>query len=413
MEYSDYSYSAATQAEFFRAEAELIRLGDRLVHSPTAKYMKSTLLAIDAVFAIRMSHDVDLPAVSLITAFDLIGWKYHGDVRRSVRARLPEFKFPDGSHEAAVEALHYMQTMDWVVENARPDTVVTLDTVLHLHDMLINGSTDDNRYQGFRTSFLPHKKGSDPAAIPAELSDLCCFANSEMYSPLGQASVIHHAFERIVPFDSMIDRTGLVLSFMSLFRRGLFPHGYMVPICWGASIGKEYRRKLKDSSRDLSSPEEHERFRECWAVYNAHNTYLSVAISDSFLSTAGKLRSRWRSQDLQIPANSALDRLLDLMLCMPGLSTIRASKIIGKSYGATNEAMRQLAKCGIVREIALDGRERIFICDQSAAMISEFVDNLVDLGEKAEVNSARGRGFAEAARGCEGQAAKRAHTQRW
>ena len=405
MEYSDYSYSAATQAEFFRAEAELIRLGDRLVHSPTAKYMKSTLLAIDAVFAIRMSHDVDLPAVSLITAFDLIGWKYHGDVRRSVRARLPEFKFPDGSHEAAVEALHYMQTMDWVVENARPDTVVTLDTVLHLHDMLINGSTDDNRYQGFRTSFLPHKKGSDPAAIPAELSDLCCFANSEMYSPLGQASVIHHAFERIVPFDSMIDRTGLVLSFMSLFRRGLFPHGYMVPICWGASIGKEYRRKLKDSS--------HERFRECWAVYNAHNTYLSVAISDSFLSTAGKLRSRWRSQDLQIPANSALDRLLDLMLCMPGLSTIRASKIIGKSYGATNEAMRQLAKCGIVREIALDGRERIFICDQSAAMISEFVDNLVDLGEKAEVNSARGRGFAEAARGCEGQAAKRAHTQRW
>ena len=121
----------------------------------------------------------------------------------------------------------------WVVENARPDTVVTLDAVLHLHDMLINGSTDDNRYQGFRTSFLPHKKGSDPAAIPAELSDLCCFANSEMYSPFGQASVIHHAFERMVPFDSMIDRTGLVLSFMSLFRRGLFPHGYMVPICWG------------------------------------------------------------------------------------------------------------------------------------------------------------------------------------
>ena len=301
----------------------------------------------------------------------------------------------------------------WVVENARPDTVVTLDVVLHLHDMLINGSTDDNRYQGFRTSFLPHKKGSDPAAILAELSDLCCFANSEMHSPLGQASVIHHAFERMVPFDSMIDRTGLVLSFMSLFRRGLFPHGYMVPICWGASIGKEYRRKLKDSSRDLSSPEEHERFRECWAVYNAHNTYLSVAISDSFLSTAGKLRSRWRSQDLQIPANSALDRLLDLMLCMPGLSTIRASKIIGKSYGATNEAMRQLAKCGIVREIALDGRERVFICDQSAAMISEFVDNLVDLGDKAEVNSARGRGFAEVARGCEGRAAKRTHTQRW
>ena len=53
MAYSDYSYTALTQAEFFKAEAELIRFGERLAHSPSAKYLKDTLLAIDAIFAVR------------------------------------------------------------------------------------------------------------------------------------------------------------------------------------------------------------------------------------------------------------------------------------------------------------------------------------------------------------------------
>lgn len=381
MDYANYSYSAETQADFYKAEATLLRFGDKLSHSPCAKYMKGTLLTFDAIFAIRMSHDVVLPAVPLITAYDLTDWRYQGDTRKSVRARLPEFQFADKDLDLATEALHYMQTMSWVADNAQ-DTTITIDTVLRLHDMLMNGKMGANRYEGFRTSFLPHKKGSDPALIASEINDLCRFANTESYSPIGQASVIHHAFESIVPFESMIDRTGLVLAFMSLFKRGLFPHDYMVPICWGASLEKEYRKLLKDSSRNKAS-QTHEHYRECWAAYNARNTYMSVVIADSFLSATDRLRTKWRSQGFQIPNNSALDRLLDLFLCYPGVSTIRAADVIGKSYGATNEAMRQLAKAGIVREVALDGRERIFICEQSAAMITNFVENLVKVSAQA------------------------------
>ncbi len=382
MDYTNYSYTASTQADFYKAEAMLLRFGDKLSHSPCAKYMKDTLLAFDAIFAIRMSHDVVLPVVPLITAYDLTDWKYQGDTKRSVRARLPEFQFDNKDLEQATEALHYMQTMSWVADNAQ-DTTITIDTVLRLHDMLMNGKMSSNRYEGFRSSFLPHKKGSNPALIASEINDLCMFANSESYSPLGQASVIHHAFESIVPFESMIDRTGMVLAFTSMFKRGLFPHNYMVPICWGASLEKEYRKLLKDSSRNKESLQTHEHYRECWAAYNARNTYMSVVIADSFLSAADRLRNKWRSQGFQIPANSALDRLLDLFLCYPGVSTIRAADAIGKSYGATNEAMRQLAKAGIVREVALDGRERIFICEQSAAMITGFIENLVKVSDQA------------------------------
>lgn len=389
MGYSDYSYSAATQAEFYKAESALLRFGDRLVRSPCVKYMKGTFLAIDAVFATRMAHDLVLPVVPLITAFDLTDWKYHGDTERSVRARLPEFQFADDQLELATQALHYMQALEWVAETVKPDFVVGIDTVLNLHEILVNGRRADNRYHGFRSTFLPHKKGSEPYLIPAEVNELCSFVNAELFSPLGQASAIHFAFEKIVPFDSMIDRTGLVLAFTAMYKRGIFPHGYMVPICWGASVGKEYRKQLKDSSHDQTSLQAHEYFRERWAVYNAQNTFMSVVIADSFLATVSQLREKWRSRGLQIPANSAMDRLLDLFLAVPGLSTIRAAEVIGKSYGATNEAMRQLARAGIVREVALDGRERVFICEQSAKMITGFVEELVERGRKAENSGIR------------------------
>ncbi len=114
-----------------------------------------------------------------------------------------------------------------------------------------------------------------------------------------------------------------------------------------------------------------------------------MVLADSFLAEADKLRTKWRSQDLRIPAHSALDKLLDLFLGNPELSTVRAAEIIGKSYGATNEAMRQLVKVGIVREMAVDGRERIFVCRQSAAMITDFVEKLIEMGDKAELSGVR------------------------
>ena len=41
--------------------------------------------------------------------------------------------------------------------------------------------------------------------------------------------------------------------------------------------------------------------------------------------------------------------------------------------------MNQLVKAGIVTEAFLDNRERLFKCQQSAAMITDFVDELVKM----------------------------------
>ena len=102
-----------------------------------------------------------------------------------------------------------------------------------------------------------------------------------------------------------------------------------------------------------------------------------------FLAKVSKLRESWRSCGLKVPANSATDKLLDLFLAIPQLATRHAASCIGKSYGATNEAMHQLVKAGIVREVAIDNRERIFVCEQSTALIADFVNELEKMGDAA------------------------------
>ena len=92
-------------------------------------------------------------------------------------------------------------------------------------------------------------------------------------------------------------------------------------------------------------------------------------------------------------ANSALDRLLDLILANPCITVGYAADSIRKSYGATNEAMQQLIRAGIVRESVSHGRERVFVCDKSAAMMTDFVARLMKLREDAKPNEAKKGNF--------------------
>ncbi len=376
------SFSAETQAAFFKAEAEMIRFGEHAARLPYARYMRNTMLAIDAVFATRMIHDVSLPPVPLIVVFDVAEWKYGRDVERCMRENYSLFGLPDDMREATLEALYYMQALDWVSRIAKPGFEAAPDMLVRLNEMLLRGSAAAGDH-GFRKAYLPYKKGSAPKAIPQEIAELCEFCNGDFFSPLGQASVIHHAFERIVPFDSMIDRTGLLFSFMPMFRRGLFADELIVPICWGASLEKEYRKTLKNASRDDLASENHRFYKERWAAYNARNTSAAVIVANMFLSKVSRLRESWRGSGLKIPANSALDKLLDLLLAIPQLATKHAASSIGKSYGATNEALHQLVRAGIAREVAVDNRERLFVCDQSGALIADFVNDLEKVGENA------------------------------
>ena len=176
-------FSADTQAAFFSAEAEMIRFGERAAQLPHAEYLKNTLLAIDAVFAIRMVHDIALPPVPLIVLFDVASWKFDNDVERSLAMTRSMVRLPEEASDAAIEALHYMQALEWVSSIAKPGFEATLETVVRLNEILLFGVNSDERAHGFRKTYLPYKKGSVPLEIPREMRKLCEFCNGEYFSP--------------------------------------------------------------------------------------------------------------------------------------------------------------------------------------------------------------------------------------
>ncbi len=384
------SFSAKTQAAFYKAEAEMIRFAEKAEALPYAGHLRNTLLAIDAVFAVRMAHDVSLPAVPLIVAHDVAGWKYDGDMRRCIGAIGEMFHLPEGLDEVAVEAERYIHALQWTSQVAAPGFVSTPATLVQLNKMLVGdagtgkGKGKDAAADEFRSAYLPGRKGFEPDGISDAVKQLCTFCNGDYFSPLGQASVIHHAVERIAPFDDMVDRTGLLFAFIPMFRRGLFSNKLVVPICWGASLERDYRNTLKEASREEEDSDDYALCRERWAAYNARNTSMAVMVADMFLQRVEKMRASWRQRGLKISANSATEKLLDLFLAIPQLSIRHAADRIGKSYGATNEAMHQLVKAEVIEEVPIDNRERIFICTQSAELIAGFVEGLEHIGERVQ-----------------------------
>ena len=376
------SFSAKTQAAFYKAEAEMIRFAEKAESLSYAGHLRNTLLAIDAVFAVRMTHDASLSPVPLIVAYDVAGWKYNNNMDRCVNAIGSMFQLPDKLGGLAIEAGRYMRTLQWISQTAVAGFISTPATLVQLNKMLVGNVGRDVPGHEFRSAYLPDRKGFDPNEISAAVKQLCMFCNGDYFSPLGQASVIHHAIERIAPFDDMVDKTGLLFAFIPMFRRRLFSSKLIVPICWGASLEHEYRKTLKNASREEEDSDDYIVCREKWASYNARNTSMAVMIAEMFLQRVEKMRTSWRSRGLKISANSATERLLDLFLAIPQLSIKHAASRIGKSYGATNEAMHQLVKANIIEEVPIDNRERIFICPQSAELIAGFVENLESIGKR-------------------------------
>ena len=178
-------FSADTQAAFFSAEAEMIRFGERAAQLPHAEYLKNTLLAIDAVFAIRMAHDVALPPVPLIVLFDVAGWKFDNDVDHCLAMMHSMVRLPEEASGAAIEALHYMQALEWISRISKPGFAASPETIVRLNEILLYGISSEERGHGFRKTYLPYKKGSVPLEIPREVKKLCDFCNGEYFSPFG------------------------------------------------------------------------------------------------------------------------------------------------------------------------------------------------------------------------------------
>lgn len=270
-----------------------------------------------------------------------------------------------------------MRAMDWVSRNIPQGSAITVETVRYVHELCLSGFVEEGKCRGFRTQepypFLPGGQSRPPDDVPNLMGLLCNFVSDNMFSPIGQSSVFHFEFEKIYPFDEVVDLTGLALSYAILFRRGLVCHPLIVPFSWLGSVDSLCRKSLLHPYGESEHAYEKNRayYKNKWAIFNSRNTVSGVKIVKVFLSSAAQLEKVWLSKLPQLTANSTARKLLLLLLGTPRVSVSQAASNIGKSFSATNEALNRLEQVGIVTSHALNGKERVFIAEQSVALIEE------------------------------------------
>ncbi|HEX5417718.1 MAG TPA: Fic family protein [Chloroflexota bacterium] len=205
-----------------------------------------------------------------------------------------------------------------------------------------------NGYNPCNADFVP----PPPDQVPELLADLVTFINDDCYSPLVQAALVHAQFETIHPFADGNGRTGRAVIHVVLRRRGLAPR-YVPPISLVlATRSRDYLAGLRGTRYlgPANSAEAQAGYAKWIEVFASAATRASRDAAQ-FGRQIDDLERRWREAVGSVRANSTADLLLRSLPSAPVITVNTAARLVGRSVQATNLAVEQLEKAGVLVRI--------------------------------------------------------------
>ena len=281
----------------------------------------------------------------------------------------------------AAEVLGNIDAMVWGVGAVGPGNRMTADTALETHRRLLAG-TRLERHGGSVRTVQNWIGGSDfnpcsaafvpppPENVASLLDDLFAFCNEDSLPALAQAAIAHAQFETIHPFVDGNGRTGRALVHLVLRRRRLAlrvcPPVSLVLATWS----RAYIDGLT-STRYLGPPNSAEAFAGInrWVAFFASACRRAAEDAAHFEERVRVLRESWHDRVGSARRDSAVRRLIDALSTAPIVTTASASELIGRSFQATNQAIRQLVEAGILAQISVGRRNRAF---EAPELVEEF-----------------------------------------
>lgn len=303
--------------------------------------------------------------------------------RRILRAEVESNLNGSATDVTATEVLANIQAMVFGIEHIEEDSPITLELILSIHEHLMAG-TRLSEYGGKLREEQNWIGGSDfnPCSAtyvppPWELveglmEDLITFCNSDDLPAVAQAAIAHAQFETIHPFIDGNGRTGRILIHLILRRRGVntrvSPPISLVLATWA----KDYVSGLTATRYigDYLSIEAQEGIN-IWIGRFAAACSRSVVDAMEFEARAQKIEYEWRSHLKNIRKGSSTDLLLQKLVGAPVLTVKSASMLTGKTLVATNNAINQLVGAGILHQVGVGGRNRMY---ESPEIIEAFSD---------------------------------------
>ncbi|MQY22842.1 Fic family protein [Nocardia macrotermitis] len=292
--------------------------------------------------------------------------------RRLLRADAARELEGESSDVTAVEVLANIDAMAVAVDSVGPGDPITERTLCEVHRRLLAGTRlvehgghyrdvqnwiGGSAFNPCAADFVP----PPPQDVPELMGDLVDFCNGDDLPAVAQAAIAHAQFETIHPFIDGNGRTGRALIHMVLRRRGVAAR-VLVPVSLIlATWGDAYIDGLTSYryTGDPDSPEAVEGMN-IWIARFAAACARAVADATVYESKAAELQRSWRERVSPVRANSALDVLIGKLVGAPILTVTTAAELIGRSFPATNSAVERLVAAGILKQLSIGRRNRVF-----------------------------------------------------
>ena len=292
--------------------------------------------------------------------------------RRLLRADAARQRGEDPRDVTATEVLGNIDAMTWGLDAVAPDGSIALDTILEAHGRLLAGTRQAEHAARIRTvqnwiggssynpcsaDFVP----PPPEAVAGLLDDLLAFCNDGSLPALMQAAITHAQFETIHPFVDGNGRTGRVLIHLVLRRRGLglrvLPPVSLILATWS----RDYVDGLM-GTRHVGPPNSAEAHAGInrWIALFAGACRRAVQDASRFEEQVRTLQSSWIERAGHPRRDSAARLLIEKLPAAPMLTTSTAATLIDRSFQAASQAMDRLVRTGVLRQVGVGRRHRVF-----------------------------------------------------
>jgi hypothetical protein len=212
-----------------------------------------------------------------------------------------------------------------------------------------------------------------PERLGRLLEDLCSFCNTDDLPPIAQAAIAHAQFENIHPFVDGNGRIGRALIHLILRRRGLAIRTLPPISLILATSANDYLDGLRATVYDGPSDSPQAKAGlNLWTGRFAAATRRSIADTSEFEQRISAIEADWRTRLGSVRANSATDILLKRLVGAPVLTAQTASKLIGRSFEAANNAVAALVDAKILAPMSNIQRNRVFEVPELITIFSDF-----------------------------------------
>jgi Fic family protein len=200
--------------------------------------------------------------------------------------------------------------------------------------------------------------------VPELLQDLCTYANRDDVAPVIQAAAVHAQFETIHPFADGNGRVGRSLIGAILARRQVC-QDVIPPISLVLSRDRyAYIDALTTWRFELDGHRQ-------WIAELASACEAAALASTRLAGQVAALQERWREAAGHPRRDSAAAAIIDALPAYPILDASSAATVTGRSEVAARQALNTLTDSGVLEQVTVGKRNRIWESVGLFALIDE------------------------------------------